>query len=216
MRSIPTSSYWGFPADPRDFCAACGEVRARQRLVSSYSFACVLYLVESLVPRRPAASVNRLQLRRRPRPSTQSPEWRPPCIARVRCRCRSYGLGYFKYSDFFVAQVGFLTQIGLGTSGVGTLLPLGVSFYTFTQIAYLADVYANKAQEYAPANYALLVAWVSHLIAGPIMHHREMMPQFATAFRAKNRLATGTDRIVDLQCRPCQEGAARRSGCAIC
>jgi alginate O-acetyltransferase complex protein AlgI len=94
-------------------------------------------------------------------------------------------LGYFKYSDFFVAQVGFLTQIGLGRSGVGTLLPLGVSFYTFTQIAYLADVYANKAQEYAPANYALFVTWFPHLIAGPIMHHREMMPQFATAFRAK-------------------------------
>ena len=72
-----------------------------------------------------------------------------------------------------------------GRSGVETLLPLGISFYTFTQIAYLADVYANKAQEYAPANYALFVTWFPHLIAGPIMHHREMMPQFATAFRAK-------------------------------
>jgi D-alanyl-lipoteichoic acid acyltransferase DltB (MBOAT superfamily) len=50
-------------------------------------------------------------------------------------------------------------------------------------IAYLADVYANKAQEYALANYALFVTWFPHLIAGPIMHHREMMPQFATAFR---------------------------------
>lgn len=94
-------------------------------------------------------------------------------------------LGYFKYSDFFVAQLGFLTQIGLGRSSVETLLPLGISFYTFTQIAYLADVYAKKAHEYAPANYALFVTWFPHLIAGPIMHHREMMPQFAAAFRAK-------------------------------
>jgi alginate O-acetyltransferase complex protein AlgI len=94
-------------------------------------------------------------------------------------------LGYFKYSDFFLAQVGFLAQIGLTRFGAETLLPLGISFYTFTQIAYLADAYANKAQEYAATNYALFVTWFPHLIAGPIMHHREMMPQFATAFRAK-------------------------------
>ena len=94
-------------------------------------------------------------------------------------------LGYFKYADFFVAQIGFLTQIGIGRASVKTLLPLGISFYTFTQIAYLADAYANKAQEYALSNYALFVTWFPHLIAGPIMHHREMMPQFVTAFRAK-------------------------------
>ena len=66
-------------------------------------------------------------------------------------------LGYFKYSDFFVAQVGFLTQIGLSRFSAEVLLPLGISFFTFTQIAFLVDVYANKAQEYALANYALFV-----------------------------------------------------------
>jgi alginate O-acetyltransferase complex protein AlgI len=94
-------------------------------------------------------------------------------------------LGYFKYSDFFLTQVSFLEQIGLTRSGGEILLPLGISFYTFTQIAYLADVYAKKAEEYGVTNYALFVTWFPHLIAGPIMHHREMMPQFEAAVRVR-------------------------------
>ena len=58
------------------------------------------------------------------------------------------------------------------------LLPLGISFFTFTQIAYLVDSYRGEAGEYDFLNYALFVTFFPHLIAGPILHHREMMSQF--------------------------------------
>jgi alginate O-acetyltransferase complex protein AlgI len=87
-------------------------------------------------------------------------------------------LGYFKYAGFLLGQFGLDGRFTV-------LLPLGISFYTFTQIAYLVDVYDGRAREYDPANYALFVTWFPHLIAGPIIHHKEMMPQFAAAFRAR-------------------------------
>ena len=58
-------------------------------------------------------------------------------------------------------------------------LPLGISFFTFTQIAYLADVTFGRAYERNFIKYVLFVTYFPHLIAGPIIHHREMMPQFA-------------------------------------
>jgi len=58
------------------------------------------------------------------------------------------------------------------------ILPLGISFFTFTQIAYLADSYRGAAKEYSLLNYILFVTFFPHLIAGPIIHHKEMMPQF--------------------------------------
>ena len=58
-------------------------------------------------------------------------------------------------------------------------LPLGISFFTFTQIAYLVDAYKKEVREYDFLNYALFVTFFPHLIAGPILHHSEMMPQFA-------------------------------------
>jgi D-alanyl-lipoteichoic acid acyltransferase DltB (MBOAT superfamily) len=60
------------------------------------------------------------------------------------------------------------------------LLPLGISFFTFTQIAYLVDSYRGEAKEYDFLNYALFVTFFPHLIAGPILHHRDMMSQFAS------------------------------------
>jgi alginate O-acetyltransferase complex protein AlgI len=59
------------------------------------------------------------------------------------------------------------------------LLPLGISFFTFTQIGYLVDVKQGAASKRGAINYALFVTFFPHLIAGPILHHREMMPQFA-------------------------------------
>jgi len=58
-------------------------------------------------------------------------------------------------------------------------LPLGISFFTFTQIAYLVDAYRNKAQELNLFRYILFVTYFPHLIAGPIIHHGDVMPQFA-------------------------------------
>ena len=85
-------------------------------------------------------------------------------------------LGYFKYTGFFVANVPFL---GIDPAVGNIVLPLGISFFTFTQIAYLVDVKRAIASEADFLNYCLFVTFFPHLIAGPIVHHKEMMPQFA-------------------------------------
>ncbi len=87
-------------------------------------------------------------------------------------------LGYYKYTDFFISNINALT--GLQFSMQKVVLPLGISFFTFTQIAYLVDTYKNTAREYDFLNYALFVTFFPHLLAGPIIHHKEMMPQFAS------------------------------------
>ncbi len=102
-------------------------------------------------------------------------------------------LGYYKYADFAVANLAAL----LGTEAVrqSSELPLGISFFTFTQIAFLVDVYQRKAYEVDPVRYGLFVTYFPHLIAGPMLHHHEMMPQFARAdiFRFDaGRLADGS------------------------
>jgi len=74
------------------------------------------------------------------------------------------------------------------------ILPLGISFFTFTQIAYLVDAHRGLAHEYSFLHYALFVTFFPHLIAGPILHHKEMMPQFARSdiYRLKaEHLAVG-------------------------
>jgi alginate O-acetyltransferase complex protein AlgI len=86
-------------------------------------------------------------------------------------------LGYFKYANFFLDSLAELVGRPWGTLNV--ILPIGISFFTFTQIAYLADVYAGKVKERNPLHYALFVSYFPHLIAGPVLHHAEMMPQFA-------------------------------------
>ncbi|MUG85155.1 MBOAT family protein [Paenibacillus timonensis] len=85
-------------------------------------------------------------------------------------------LGYYKYADFFITNINslFASHIKL----LELALPLGISFFTFTQIAYLVDAYRGKAKEYSIVSYVLFVTFYPHLIAGPILHHKEMMPQF--------------------------------------
>jgi len=85
-------------------------------------------------------------------------------------------LGYFKYANFFVENVNWVCDAGWGPMPV--IIPLGISFFTFTQIAYLVDCYRGKVEEYSFLNYALFVTFFPHLIAGPILHHADMMPQF--------------------------------------
>jgi alginate O-acetyltransferase complex protein AlgI len=86
-------------------------------------------------------------------------------------------LVYYKYANFLVANVNAL----FGTHWIigEIVLPLGISFFTFTQIAFLADAAQGKVKEYSLVHYALFVSYFPHLIAGPILHHAEMMPQFA-------------------------------------
>jgi D-alanyl-lipoteichoic acid acyltransferase DltB (MBOAT superfamily) len=85
-------------------------------------------------------------------------------------------LGYFKYADFLIDNINAAFDIGFISPHL--LLPLGISFFTFTQIAYLVDSYRGEAKEYDFLNYALFVTFFPHLIAGPILHHGEMMSQF--------------------------------------
>lgn len=85
-------------------------------------------------------------------------------------------LAYFKYSVFIVENVGALA--GLDFTIRAVVLPLGISFFTFQQIAYLVDAAEGEASEYRFLDYCLFVTFFPQLIAGPIVHHREMMPQF--------------------------------------
>ncbi|MDH4215392.1 MAG: MBOAT family protein [Gallionella sp.] len=101
-------------------------------------------------------------------------------------------LGYYKYANFFMGSINTVagTQFSLGE----IILPLGISFFTFTQIAFLVDAYQGKVKEYNFVHYILFVTYFPHLIAGPILHHKEMMPQFAhnATYRIDwNNVATG-------------------------
>jgi len=85
-------------------------------------------------------------------------------------------LGYFKYADFFL---GTMNTVAGTTWRVGdVILPLGISFFTFTQISFLVDSFRGQVGSYHFVHYALFVTYFPHLIAGPILHHRETIPQF--------------------------------------
>lgn len=93
-------------------------------------------------------------------------------------------LGYFKYADFFVAN---LNSFGADFDLPNVILPLAISFFTFQQIAYLVDSYRLETKEYDFLNYSLFVTFFPQLIAGPIVHHKEMMPQFASRWNLVKR-----------------------------
>jgi alginate O-acetyltransferase complex protein AlgI len=84
-------------------------------------------------------------------------------------------LGIFKYAGFVAENINALAGTHVA---VHILLPVGISFYTFTQIAFLVDAYRGQVARYALPHYALFVTYFPHLIAGPILHHKDMIPQF--------------------------------------
>lgn len=84
---------------------------------------------------------------------------------------------YYKYMNFLLTSFG--GDWGSDFAIVKSL-PLGISFFTFTQIAYLVDMYRGEAKPFKPVHYGLFVTYFPHLIAGPILHHREMMSQFTS------------------------------------
>ncbi|MDD3025029.1 MAG: MBOAT family protein [Aliarcobacter skirrowii] len=94
-------------------------------------------------------------------------------------------LGYFKYADFFIANFNLVSSSNVEL--LHLLLPLAISFFTFQQIAYLVDSYRGETKEYDFLNYALFVTFFPQLIAGPIVHHKEMMPQFASRWNMVKR-----------------------------
>jgi alginate O-acetyltransferase complex protein AlgI len=85
-------------------------------------------------------------------------------------------LGYFKYFNFFVTNLNYLFNTGIEFRQ-GTL-PLGISFFSFTQIAFLVDSYHRSAQEDNLISYGLLVTFFPYLLSGPIVRYSEVMPQF--------------------------------------
>jgi D-alanyl-lipoteichoic acid acyltransferase DltB (MBOAT superfamily) len=93
--------------------------------------------------------------------------------------CNVMLLVYFKYSDFFIENMNMM--MGTEISLLHLALPLAISFFTFQQIAYLVDSYRGETREYDFLNYAVFVTFFPQLIAGPIVHHKEMMPQFSYA-----------------------------------
>ncbi len=86
-------------------------------------------------------------------------------------------LGYYKYANFFLDSVNALGDTGLRLEHV--TLPIGISFFTFQQVAYLVDAYRGETREYRLVDYTLFVTFFPQLIAGPIVHHKEMLPQFS-------------------------------------
>ena len=88
-------------------------------------------------------------------------------------------LGYFKYANFAVRAVN--DAFGTGWVLEQIILPLGISFITFQKIAFLIDVYSQRVQAFTLRDYCLFVLFFPQLIAGPIVHYREMMPQFHRA-----------------------------------
>ena len=85
-------------------------------------------------------------------------------------------LGFFKYSDFFLQNINLVFDTNY--SLLNLVLPLAISFFTFQQIAFLADSYKGHVVKHTFLNYLVFVTFFPQLIAGPIVHHKEMMPQF--------------------------------------
>jgi len=86
-------------------------------------------------------------------------------------------LAWFKYANFFVDNLNSIAGTSLHLEHI--ILPLAISFFTFQQIAFLIDAARGETREYSFLDYALFVSFFPQLIAGPIVHHKEMMPQFA-------------------------------------
>jgi alginate O-acetyltransferase complex protein AlgI len=85
-------------------------------------------------------------------------------------------LFYFKYFNFVAGNLAAVG--GFEYAARAIVMPIGISFFTFTQIAYLVDCFRSRTCEANLVNYALFVTIFPHLIAGPIIHHAQMRPQF--------------------------------------
>jgi D-alanyl-lipoteichoic acid acyltransferase DltB (MBOAT superfamily) len=86
-------------------------------------------------------------------------------------------LAYYKYCNFFIDNANSVLNTSFSMREI--ILPLGISFISFQTIAFLVDCYKGQTKEYNLVNYSLFVTFFPQLIAGPIVHHGEMLPQFA-------------------------------------
>ncbi|MDC0335478.1 MBOAT family protein [Pseudodesulfovibrio sp.] len=93
--------------------------------------------------------------------------------------CLNVGLiGYFKYTDFFIQIAN--ESLGTGIPLQHIALPLAISFFTFQQVAFVVDTYKGTIEKYSFLDYALFISFFPQLVAGPIVYHAEMMPQFSS------------------------------------
>lgn len=99
-------------------------------------------------------------------------------------------LAYYKYTDFLIRNINI--AFGTNYAFLNIVLPLAISFFTFTQIVYLVDSYRGETAKYNLLNYSLFVTFFPHLIAGPIVHHRQIMPQFESRSTLKIQISNLT------------------------
>ena len=90
---------------------------------------------------------------------------------------------YYKYFNFFTQTINGVFKTDFVMKNI--VLPLGISFFTFQQISFLVDSYKGKTRDYSFIEYALFVAFFPQLIAGPIVLHNEMIPQFRDSAKKK-------------------------------
>jgi len=101
-------------------------------------------------------------------------------------------LGYFKYTDFLIENFNFIFDLNAPLQNI--ILPLAISYFTFQQIAFIVDGYRGETKEYNFLNYCLFISFFPQLLMGPIVHHKEMMPQFEDRFKLvlrQNNVALG-------------------------
>ena len=91
-------------------------------------------------------------------------------------------LGYFKYTDFFIEN--FNWAFNKDVELLHLALPIAISYFTFQQIAFLVDSYRGETKEYNFLNYALFITFFPQLLMGPIIHHKDMIPQFQTKWKS--------------------------------
>lgn len=92
-------------------------------------------------------------------------------------------LGIYKYTVFALYNINLISNMSIDIPEI--IMPLGISFFTFTQLAYIVDTYHDKIKDYNFLDYLCFVTFFPHLIAGPIYHHQEIMPQLKTVSTRK-------------------------------
>ena len=90
-------------------------------------------------------------------------------------------LVFYKYTNFLVDNINTIADTDIHVKTI--ILPLAISFFTFQQISYLVDTHKGHVKEHSFSNYCLFVTFFPQLIAGPIVHHSEMLPQFSDSHR---------------------------------
>lgn len=107
-------------------------------------------------------------------------EMRPRLQSWITAAGVCFNLGALFYYKYLFSVLGFVSHFVPVVHGIDPIiLPLGISFFSFTQIGYLIDCKAGVTRDRSLLNYMLFVTFFPHLIAGPILHNRDIMPQFA-------------------------------------